>query len=269
MLSYPDRFRFKSTPPRASRLMVVWFLFLLLMVVLSVGMLVTAIVQAAESEMNQDLHPRDATSGTLLFKTGSHGQYLTAPVLKTDVQMTISGLIVRATVRQQFKNDSAEWVEGVYVFPLPEHAAVDHLSMHIGERIIEGLIKERGEAKQTYEKAKSEGRRASLVEQERPNIFTTSLANIGPGNDITVEIQYQQTLLYDQGQFRVRFPMVIGPRYVPGIANGESVRSFDGHSWANEYINYTRPPQARQDAPHPQSVLEASRNTPPVLKPKN
>ena len=284
MLSYPDRFRFKSMPPRASRLMVVWFLFLLLMAVLSVGMLVTVIVQAADSEMNQDIHPRDATSGTLLFKTESHRQYLTAPVLKTDVQMTISGLIVRATVRQQFTNDSAEWVEGIYVFPLPEHAAVDHLTMHIGERIIEGLIKERGEAKQTYEKAKSEGKRASLVEQERPNIFTTSVSNIGPGDDVTVEIQYQQTLHYDQGQFRVRFPMVIGPRYIPGIANGESVQSFDGHGWANESIHYTRPPQApfhtpapslpRQalfplDAPLPESVLDASRITPPVLNPKN
>lgn len=251
MLPYPDRFQFKSVPPRASRLMVFWFLFLLLMAVVSVGILMTAVVQAAEGEMAQDIHPRDATSGTLLFKTESPGQYLTAPVLTTDVQMTISGLVVRATVRQQFKNDSAEWAEGLYVFPLPEQAAVDHLSMHIGERIIEGVIKERGEAKQTYEKAKSEGKRASLVEQERPNIFTTSVANIGPGDDITVEIQYQQTLHYDQGQFRVRFPMVVGPRYIPGIANGETGRSFDGNGWAT---NTNRVP-------------DASRITPPVLNP--
>ena len=253
MLAYPDRFQFKSTPPRASRLMVVWFLFLLVMAVLSIGMLVTAIVQAAEGEMNQDIRPRDATSGTLLFKTESHDRYISAPTLKTDVRMTISGLIVRATVRQQFKNDSAEWAEGIYVFPLPEHAAVDHLSMHIGERVIEGLIKERGEAKQTYEKAKSEGKRASLVEQERPNISTTSVANIGPGDDISVEIQYQQTLHYDQGRFRVRFPMVVGPRYIPGIVNGESVQSIDGHGWGK---NIHRVP-------------DASRITPPVLNPKD
>ncbi|HKN85344.1 MAG TPA: marine proteobacterial sortase target protein, partial [Nitrospiraceae bacterium] len=183
----------------------------------------------------------------------SHGQYLSAPALKTDVQMIISGLIVRATVRQQFKNDSAEWAEGIYVFPLPEHAAVDHLSMHIGERIIEGMVKERGEAKQTYENAKSEGKRASLVEQERPNIFTTSVANVGPGDDITIEIQYQQTLHGDQGQFRVRFPMVVGPRYVPGIANAETVRSFDSHGW---------PKNTNQ-------VLDASRITPPALNPKH
>jgi marine proteobacterial sortase target protein len=233
--------------------MFAWFLFLLLMAILSASMLVTAIVQAAESGINHDSCPQDATSGALLFKAESYGQYLPAPVLKTDVQMTISGLIVRATVRQQFKNDTAEWAEGIYVFPLPEHAAVDHLTMHIGERIIEGMIKERGEAKQTYEKAKSEAKRASLVEQERPNIFTTSVANIGPGEDITVEIQYQHTLHYDQGQFRVRFPMVVGPRYIPGIGNGESAQSVDGHGWAK----------------NKSQVPDASRITPPVLNPKH
>jgi len=269
MLAYPDRFQFKSAPPRTSRLMFVWFLLLLLMAVLSVGMLMTAIVQAQETETNHDSRPWDATSGTLLFKAESQRRYLPAPVLTTDVQMTISGLIVRATVRQQFKNDSAEWAEGIYVFPLPEHAAVDYLRMHIGERIVEGMIKERGEAKQMYEIAKSEGKRTSLVEQERPNIFTTAVANIGPGEDITVEIQYQHTLHYDQGQFRVRFPMVVGPRYIPGVANGETVRSFDGHGWANESIHSTRPPQARQDAPLPEPVPDASRITPPVLNPKH
>ncbi len=253
MLSHPDRFRFKSAPSRASRLMFVWFVFLLLMAVLSVGMLVTAIVQAAETETNQNIRPRDATSGTLLFKAESNGHYLAAPLLKTDVHMTISGLIVRATVRQQFKNDSAEWAEGIYVFPLPENAAVDHLNMHIGERIIEGVIKERAEAKQTYEKAKSEGKRASLVEQERPNIFTTSVANIGPGDDTTVEIQYQQTLHYNQGQFHVRFPMVVGPRYIPGVADKERVYDFDGHGWAY----------------NTNEVPDASRITPPVLNPKH
>lgn len=119
MLPYPDRFRFKSAPPKASRLMFVWLLFLLLVAVLSVSMLVTAMVQAAETEMNQDIRPHDATSGALLFKTESDGHYLPAPLLKTDVHMSISGLIVRATVRQQFKNDGVEWAEGIYVFPLP------------------------------------------------------------------------------------------------------------------------------------------------------
>ena len=161
----------------------------------------------------------DVTEGTLLFKTNQSGRYTTAPILKTDVQIAVTGIIARATVRQEFTNPSqkkGDWLEGVYVFPLPETAAVDHLRMKVGERIIEGQIKERSEAKHIYDRAKQEGKRASLVEQERPNIFTTSVANIGPGERITVEIEYQETVRYDQGQFQLRFPMAVGQRYIPG-----------------------------------------------------
>lgn len=125
MLPYPDRFRFKSAPPRASRLMFVWFVFLLLVAVLSVGMLVTAIVHAAETDTDQDVRLHDATSGTLLFKAKSSGHYPPTPLLKTDVQMTISGLIVRATVRQQFKNDGASERKASMSF---RHPAAGHVS---------------------------------------------------------------------------------------------------------------------------------------------
>lgn len=161
----------------------------------------------------------EVTEGTLLFRTDQLGRYTPAPLLKTDVQIAVTGMIARATVRQEFTNPSqkkGDWLEGIYVFPLPETAAVDHLRMHVGERIIEGQIKERGEAKKVYEKAKQEGKRTSLVEQERPNVFTTSVANIGPGERIIVEIEYQDMIRYDQGQFQLRFPMVVGQRYVPG-----------------------------------------------------
>ena len=161
----------------------------------------------------------DVSEGTLLFKTHQPGRFTPAPVLKTDVQIAVTGIIARATVRQDFLNPSkkkGDWLEGVYVFPLPETAAVDHLRMKIGERIIEGQIKERSEAKTIYEQAKQEGKRTSLVEQERPNIFTTSVANIGPGEHITVEIEYQETIRYDGGQFHFRFPMAVGQRYIPG-----------------------------------------------------
>ena len=159
------------------------------------------------------------TQGSLLFKTNEAGRYIRAPILKTDVHIAVTGIIARTTLRQEFMNPSREkddWAEGVYVFPLPETAAVDHLRMTIGGRIIEGQIKERAEAKKVYEQAKHEGKRASLVEQERPNIFTTSVANIAPGDKNTVEIEYQETVRYDQGCFSIRFPMVVGPRYIPG-----------------------------------------------------
>ena len=135
------------------------------------------------------------------------------------MQIAVTGIIARATVRQEFTNPNqkkGDWLEGIYVFPLPETAAVDHLRMHVGERIIEGQIKERGEAKKVYEKAKQEGKRTSLVEQERPNVFITSVANIGPGERIIVEIEYQETIRYEQGTFQLRFPMAIGQRYIPG-----------------------------------------------------
>jgi Vault protein inter-alpha-trypsin. len=136
--------------------------------------------------------------------------------LDTKVRMDITGVINRVTVEQIFTNPSNEWVEGVYVFPLPEDSAVDHLTMFVNERIIEGQIKEREEAKKTYEKAKSEGKSASLVEQQRPNIFTTSVANIAPGATIGIAIQYQQAVLIDNDKFSIRFPMVVGDRYIPG-----------------------------------------------------
>lgn len=192
----------------------------------------------------------EVKQGQLLFRTGQAGRFIPAPTLKTDVQITVTGLIVRTTVRQEFTNPSKDWGEGIYVFPLPETAAVDHLRMKIGERIIEGQVKERGEAKKVYEQAKQEGKRASLVEQERPNIFTTSVANIAPGDRITVEIEYQETVRYDQGKFSLRFPMVVGPRYIPGTPVVIEDQP-PGHGWS---LDTDR-------------VTDASRITPPVQHP--
>ena len=196
----------------------------------------------------------DVTEGTLLFRTDQPGRYTPAPLLKTDVQIAVTGMIARATVRQEFTNPSqkkGDWLEGIYVFPLPETAAVDHLRMKVGERIIEGQIKERGEAKKVYEKAKQEGKRTSLVEQERPNVFTTSVANIGPGEQIIVEIEYQDTVRYDQGQFQLRFPMVVGQRYVPGTP----------------VIVEDQDPNGSGTMLDTDRVSDASRITPPVQEP--
>jgi Ca-activated chloride channel family protein len=134
------------------------------------------------------------------------------------------------------------------VFPLPETAAVDHLLMKAGERTIEGQIRERAQAKAEYRQARVEGRKASLVEQERPNIFTTSLANLGPGEELVVEIEFQQTLDFDEGEVRLRFPLVVGPRYIPGQ---EIAAGLSGPGWS-----------ANTDV-----VPDASRITPPVLPP--
>ncbi|MEO1039661.1 MAG: marine proteobacterial sortase target protein [Pseudomonadota bacterium] len=157
----------------------------------------------------------DIADGALLLNSSEPGWYVPAPRLATDVKMEVSGPIVRAVVTQRFENPSEGWVEGRYLFPLPEDAGVDALRMLIGERIIEGEIRERAEARRVYEAARAAGQRASLVEQERPNMFTTSVANIGPGETIVIQIEYQGVARMRGGEFELRFPMVVAPRFNP------------------------------------------------------
>ncbi|NQZ12381.1 MAG: marine proteobacterial sortase target protein [Algicola sp.] len=172
---------------------------------------------------------QDGQQGRLVFSTDSDGEYQLAPTLKTDVAMTITGMIARVKVTQHFTNPSQQWVNGVYTFPLPEMSAVDHLTMHIGERTIQGLIQEKQKAKRMFQKAKIQGKKASLVEQHRPNIFSNNVANIGPDETVIVEIEYQQTLEYDQGEFSIRFPMVVAPRFSP---SNKVITEFEGSGWA-------------------------------------
>ena len=157
--------------------------------------------------------PYDSEHGSVWLRVDGSESYREALQLETDAGFQVSGLIARATLRQRFRNDSDTWAEGLYVFPMPDDAAVDHFRLRIGERVIEGQVKERAAAKKTYEQAKQAGKRTGLVEQQRPNVFTTSLANIAPGETLVVEIEYQQTLVYREGVYRLRFPMVVGPRY--------------------------------------------------------
>lgn len=168
---------------------------------------------------------QNAQSGTLYFiKEQSElveaaQQHLLSPVLKTKVDIKVTGIVARTKLTQTFKNAGNDWVDALYVFPLPESAAVDHLLMTVGERKIEGIIKEKTEAKQIYLQAKAEGRKASLVAQQRPNMFSNSIANIGPGETIEVTIEYQQKLNFEQQQYSLRFPMTITPRYMPRSTN--------------------------------------------------
>jgi Ca-activated chloride channel homolog len=163
----------------------------------------------------------DVAGGALLLATELDGVYLPAPGVRTDVTVRVVGLLARTEVRQRFHNPTSAWVEGVYVFPLPEGSAVDTLRMTVGDRVIEGEIHEREEAERIYREARAAGNRASLVEQERPNLFTTSVANLGPDEELVVTIEYQEELRYDAGVFSLRFPMVAAPRYVPGgVAEG-------------------------------------------------
>ena len=183
-------------------------------------------------------------SGELLFLTDQPGVFVPAPRLSTEVEAKISGIVTRVTVRQVFKNVTHNWVEAVYVFPLPEDSAVDSLKMIIGDRVIVGEVRPREEARAVYEEAKESGRQASLVEQERPNMFTTSVANIAPGQEVSIEIGYSEVLSYDDGRFSWRFPLAITPRYIPGTPKSTEPQ---GGGWAPDTDQV---PDASRITPH-------------------
>jgi len=201
--------------PPVARLALVDFLAFMALaacIALSVGLVLAGAVLLLSGSAQAAQPERE---GGLLLRPRGGGTPLAAPLLATDVEIRVVGHVVRARVTQRFRNAQADWYEGTYVFPLPENAAVDRLRMRIGERLVEGEIREKEKARASYAQAKAEGRRAALLEQERPNIFTSSVANIAPGEEVQVEIEYQQALRYDQGRYALRFPMVVGPRYFP------------------------------------------------------
>jgi len=166
-----------------------------------------------------------ATEGTLRA-VAEDGKLLgDCPLKHTDVKAEISGFLARVRVRQEFENNFADKIEAVYVFPLSQNAAVDQMTMRVGERTIAGRIMKKEEARQVYETAKTEGKTAALLDQNRPNIFTQAVANILPGEKITVEISYVETLKYEDGAYEFVFPTVVAPRYNPAQATDANATS--------------------------------------------
>lgn len=159
--------------------------------------------------------PSQMGTGALLLDTNERGKYVEAPRVATDFDITVTGPIARTRVTQQFKNPTNGWIEGTYVFPLSEKAAVDSLRMVIGDRIVVGEIKERQEARQIYEEAKARGQKAALLDQERTNVFTNQVANIGPRETVVIQIEYQEPVAQSGGLFSLRVPTVVAPRYLP------------------------------------------------------
>ncbi len=165
------------------------------------------------------------------------------PLEHTSVKADISGFVARVTVNQTFHNRSEKKIEAVYTFPLSENAAVDDMTMLVGKRVVKGTMKRREEARKIYEHARERGHMASLLDQQRPNIFTQSVANIMPGEKVEITIAYVEMLPYGDGAFTFSFPMVVGPRFIPGAPRGSS-----GTGWARDT----------------NQVIDASRITPPV-----
>ena len=154
-------------------------------------------------------------AGAMCARTTNRQDLLVLPLKQTDVRIEVTAGITRATVVQRFENDTPYPLEAVYIFPLPAQATVTDMQLRIGDRLIRSVVQERAQAKETYEKAKQEGRKAALVEQERPNIFTTSVANFRPGESVEVTLAYMQATEYRKGVYAVTYPMVVGQRYIP------------------------------------------------------
>lgn len=211
--------------PRTSRRLLKWIFGSLALVL---AFVITDLARADES-------PNTARAGTLLFKQAAG--FAPAVHLASEVQVNIKGMLASVVLRQTFKNSGNGWEEGVYVFPLPEDAAVNRMVMEIGERRIVASIREKQEAQRIYQQAKTDGRRAALISQERPNLFTQSIANIAPGEEITVELHYKEVVDYRNETFTWRIPTTLTPRYIPGVVKQDqgtqvALETSSGWGWA-------------------------------------
>ena len=167
------------------------------------------------TEAGEPDHPG---SGALVVKPSpdtDDQEQVPLPLKHTDVRAAIAGYVGTVDVTQQFENPFDRKIEAVYMFPLPEKAAVSEFVMTIGERRIRGILREKEEAEAIYREARAQGYQASLLTQHRPNIFEQKVANIEPGKRIDVNIRYFHSLAYRDGWYTFVLPTVIGPRYNP------------------------------------------------------
>ncbi|WP_096281722.1 marine proteobacterial sortase target protein [Marinobacter sp. LV10R510-11A] len=192
------------------------------------AVLLMLFVQPLYAEANTS---SEDTAGALHFVDGKGQWQEPALVLGSEFDVRVSGLIADSRLVRTFRNTSDQWREGVFVFPLPEKASVYGLTMKVGERTIVGEVQAREEAKRTYEKARDSGRHAATVEQQRPNLFTTRVANIPPGATVSVELSYQQSVGYQDGVFELSVPTTLTPRYMPGEPLATTPQQWQG-GWA-------------------------------------
>ncbi|HVG33877.1 MAG TPA: VIT domain-containing protein [Pyrinomonadaceae bacterium] len=200
----------------------------------------------------------NGTQGALLVIDSKGNPAGACPLKHTSVRAEISGFLSRVTVTQEFENPFADKIEAVYLFPLPQAAAVDDMTMKVGERTVKGKIMRREEAQATYNAAKAKGQVASLLDQERPNIFTQSVANIMPGEKITIDISYVETLKYEDGAYEFSFPMVVGERYIPGHSTEEAPSEQTKEAQNEQTDEQTIATTAER-------VPDAARITPPAM----
>ncbi|MBV9957751.1 MAG: VWA domain-containing protein [Acidobacteria bacterium] len=218
----------------------IFLLTALLLAMCAVGLLAFGRSRVARPAQEET---KAASSGALEVIDRNGKSLGLCPLKHTEVKAEISGFLSRVVVKQEFENPFKEKIEAVYTFPLPQAAAVDDMTMRVGERTVRGRILRREQAQAVYEAARNNGQVASLLDQERPNIFTQSVANIMPGEKVTIEISYVETLKYEDGSYEFVFPMVVGPRYNPGAPTGKQGGGFSPDT--------TRVPDASRITPTP------------------
>ena len=186
----------------------------------------------------------DTTRSPYFWVRGGDEAVDALPLKSTSVRAAIAGVIADVKVAQVYRNTGQKPIEAVYVFPGSTRAAVHGLKMTVGGRTIEARIQEKGQARATYEQARQEGRTASLLEQERPNVFQMSVANILPGDEVKVELDYSELLRPEEGVYSFVYPTVVGPRYEGAAGTASST----GEAWvANPYTHAGEPPVSTLD----------------------
>jgi Ca-activated chloride channel family protein len=171
------------------------------------------LVLAGSSGRAQQQEPGDKTLSPYFFVKSDDPETDRLPLKSTFADVNIAGVIADVKVTQVYKNEGKNPLEAIYVFPASTRAAVYAMKMTIGERIIVAKIKKRDEARQEYEQAKQQGKSASLLEQQRPNVFQMNVANIMPGDEIKVEMSYTELLVPTDREYEFIYPTVVGPRY--------------------------------------------------------
>ncbi len=174
---------------------------------------------------------KDQASAAELLLELADGVHSTALLLEMDIAGEINGLVATLTLRQRFRNPSDQWVNGRYVFPMPDRAAIDSLTLETDGRVIRGAVKEKEQAKKEFVAAKTSGKKAALMQQNRPNLFSMSLANIAPGGEVIASITWVETVRFDHGVFSLRLPTTLTPRYIPGYP---IVATIDGKEFVAE-----------------------------------
>lgn len=159
------------------------------------------------------------------------------PLKSTSAQVNIAGVIADVTITQVYKNEGKSPIEAIYVFPASSRAAIYGMKMRIGNRSITAEIQEREKARQTYEAAKENGQRTSLLEQERPNVFQMNVANIQPGDEIQVVLKYTELIVPTEGEYAFVYPTVVGPRYMNGTEANAKFASMP-YTHAGEKATY-------------------------------